>query len=50
MLPIQIYDWWGNPERGFDSLAAAAIIFLLTFLIAMNALAIWMRRRFERRW
>ena len=50
VLPIQIYDWWGNPERGFDSLAAAAIIVLLTFLIAMNALAIWMRRRFERRW
>ena len=50
VLPVQIYSWAGNPERGFVALTSAAIMVLLTFLIAMNAIAVLMRRRFERRW
>lgn len=49
-LPVQIYMWADSPERGFAEKAAAAILVLLVFLAAMNALAVYMRRRFERRW
>jgi phosphate transport system permease protein len=50
VLPVQIYMWAGSPERGFVEKTSAAILVLLVFLLAMNALAIWLRRRFERRW
>ncbi|MEW6089294.1 MAG: phosphate ABC transporter permease PstA [Pseudomonadota bacterium] len=49
-LPTQIYIWADSPERGFTSRTSAAIIVLLGFLICMNAIAIYMRKRFERRW
>lgn len=49
-LPVQIYLWAGSPERGFVEKAAAAIMVLLAFLIAMNSLAVVLRKRFERRW
>lgn len=49
-LPVQIYLWADSPERAFAQLTAAAIIVLLAFLILMNGLAIYLRRRFERRW
>jgi phosphate transport system permease protein len=49
-LPVQIYIWADSPERAFAERTAAAIMVLLAFLIAMNALAIYFRRRFERRW
>ena len=50
LLPVQIYLWADSPERAFVEKTAAAIIVLLAFLIAMNALAVYLRRRFERRW
>ena len=50
LLPVQIYLWADSPERAFVERTAAAIIVLLAFLIAMNALAVYLRRRFERRW
>jgi phosphate transport system permease protein len=50
VLPVQIYMWAGGAERGFVEKTAAAILVLLAFMLAMNALAILMRRRFERRW
>lgn len=50
VLPVQIFLWAGSPELAFIERASAAIMVLLTFLIGMNALAIWMRRRLERRW
>jgi phosphate transport system permease protein len=50
VLPVQIYLWADSPERAFVALTSAAIIVLLGFLVAMNALAIILRRRFERRW
>ena len=49
-LPTQIFIWADSPERGFVSRTSAAILVLLTFLIAMNAIAIYLRSRFERKW
>jgi phosphate transport system permease protein len=49
-LPTQIFIWADSPERGFVSRTSAAILVLLGFLIFMNALAIYLRQRFERRW
>ncbi len=49
-LPTQIFIWADSPERGFVSRTSAAILVLLGFLIFMNALAIFLRNRFERSW
>lgn len=49
-LPIQIFSWTGRPQEGFHELAAAASILLLILLIAMNAVAIFIRNRFQKRW
>jgi phosphate transport system permease protein len=49
-LPTQIYIWADSPERGFVSRTSAAILVLLGFLFLMNAIAIFLRQRFERRW
>lgn len=49
-LPTQIYIWADSPERGFVSRTSAAILVLLGFLLIMNAIAIFLRQRFERRW
>ena len=50
VLPVQIYLWADSPERGFVELTSAAIIVLLAFLLIMNGAAVWLRKRFERRW
>jgi phosphate transport system permease protein len=50
VLPVQVYLWASSSEQGFIELASAAIMVLLTFMISMNALAIWLRKRLERRW
>ncbi|SFR47408.1 phosphate ABC transporter membrane protein 2, PhoT family [Marinobacter gudaonensis] len=50
VLPVQVFLWAGSPELAFIERASAAIMVLLTFLIGMNALAIWLRKRLERRW
>ncbi|MBS3803762.1 MAG: phosphate ABC transporter permease PstA [Oleiphilaceae bacterium] len=50
VLPVQVFLWAGSPESGFIERASAAIMVLLTFLMSMNALAIWLRKRLERRW
>ncbi len=49
-LPVQIYNWTQRGDPGFVERASGAIIVLLVFLIAMNAVAIYLRRKFERRW
>ncbi|SOD94394.1 phosphate ABC transporter permease PstA [Blastococcus haudaquaticus] len=49
-LPIQIFNWAGQPQVEFQEVAAAAIIVLLGMLLLMNALAIVIRNRFQRRW
>jgi phosphate transport system permease protein len=49
-LPTQIYIWADSPERGFVSRTSAGILVLLGFLITMNALAVILRARLQRRW
>lgn len=49
-LPIQIFNWSSRPQSGFHTLAAAASIVLLVLLMAMNALAIYIRNHFQQRW
>ncbi len=50
VLPVQIFMWADFPEPAFQQRTSAAIMVLLGFLIAMNALAVVLRKRFERRW
>lgn len=50
VLPVQIYMWADFPEPAFQQKTSAAIMVLLAFLVAMNAIAIVLRKRFERRW
>ena len=50
VLPVQIYLWADSPERAFTERTSAAIMVLLAFLILMNAGAVWLRRKLERRW
>jgi phosphate transport system permease protein len=50
LLPVQIYLWSDLPELGFQSRTAAAIIILMCVLFALNGVAIYLRKRFERRW
>jgi phosphate transport system permease protein len=50
VLPVQIYLWADSPERAFVERTSAAIMVLLVFLIVMNGLAVYLRKRYERRW
>jgi phosphate transport system permease protein len=49
-LPVQVYLWADSPERAFVERTSAAIVVLLVFLLVMNATAILLRKRFERRY
>jgi phosphate transport system permease protein len=52
-LPIQIFDWISRPSNDvndYASLAAGAIIVLMVLLLGMNAVAIWLRNRYEQKW
>jgi phosphate transport system permease protein len=49
-MPIQIFNWASRPQAEFQELASAAIIVLLGLLLAMNAVAIIIRNRFQKRW
>jgi phosphate transport system permease protein len=49
-LPVQVYMWATEAERGFVERTAAATLVLLGFMIAMNAVAIVLRQRFTRKW
>jgi len=50
VLPIQIFNWISRPQEEFKVLAAAAIMLLLVILLAMNAAAIYLRNRYQRKW
>ncbi len=50
VLPVQIFLWADEVDRGFVEKTSAAIIVLLLFMLLMNGLAIYLRNRFERRW
>ncbi len=49
VLPIQIFNWVSRPQPAFQVNAAAAILVLLALLLTMNAAAIWLRDRFQRK-
>lgn len=49
-LPIQIFNWTGRPQEGFHELAAATSVLLLGVLLLMNALAIFIRNKYQKRW
>ena len=49
-MPAQIYEWAKRADPAFYERAWGGIIILLVFLIGMNAIAVLLRRRFERRW
>jgi phosphate transport system permease protein len=52
-LPIQIFDWISRPSNDINdyaSLAAGAIVVLMVLLLGMNAIAIWLRNRYEQKW
>jgi len=50
VLPVQIFLWSDEIDRGFVERTSAAIIVLLAFLLVMNGMAIYLRNRFENRW
>jgi phosphate transport system permease protein len=49
-LPVLVYKWSSAAERAWQPMTSAGIIVLLVFMFAMNALAVYLRRRLERRW
>lgn len=49
-LPVQVYNWTQRADPAFVERASGAIIVLLVLLMCMNILAIFLRRKFERRW
>jgi phosphate transport system permease protein len=50
VLPAQIYMWANNPERAFIARTSAGIVVLMSLLLVVNATAIYLRKRFEKRW
>ncbi len=50
VMPVQIYLWAGSPEAGFAARTSAAIMVLLLLLLAMNMLAIMLRKKYEIKW
>lgn len=50
VVPIQIFDWATRPQDGYAVVAACAILVLLVLVLLLNALAILLRARFQRRW
>jgi phosphate transport system permease protein len=49
-LPIQIFGWVSEARPEFAELAAGGIIVLMVILLAMNAVAIWLRNKYEKKW
>jgi phosphate transport system permease protein len=50
VLPIQVFNWVSRPQAAFAENAAAGILVLLALLLAMNAVSIVLRDRFQRRY
>ena len=50
VLPVQIFLWSDEIDRGFVERTSAAIIVLLLFLLLMNGVAIYLRNKFEKKW
>lgn len=49
VMPLQIYNWTGRPQKDFEHLAGAAIIVLMIILLLMNSLAIGLRQHFSKK-
>ena len=49
-MPVQIFMWSDSAERAFYERSSLAILFLVGFLIIMNSLAVFLRRKFEKKW
>lgn len=49
VLPIQVFNWTSMPQEKFRGLAAATILVLMALLLSMNAIAVWLRDRYEKR-
>ena len=49
-MPVQVYLWADSPERGFMEKTSGAIMVLLAMLVLMNGLAVYLRKKFEKRW
>ena len=49
-MPVQIYLWSDSPELGFAERSAAAIMVLLMFLVFFNGIAVYIRKKFEKKW
>jgi len=49
VLPIQIFNWTSRPQQDFHANAAAGILVLMALLLTMNAVAIWLRDRYQRK-
>ncbi|MCM8811433.1 MAG: phosphate ABC transporter permease PstA [Candidatus Omnitrophica bacterium] len=49
VLPIQIFNWVSRPQKGFFTCAAAGILILLAVLLMMNAAAVFLRQRYQKR-
>ena len=49
VLPIQIFNWVSRPQKGFSTNAAAAIIVLLAITFLMNAVAVWIRHKYQKK-
>ena len=50
VMPIQIFNWTKESREEFQILASATIVLLLVILLAMNAVAILIRNRTQKRW
>jgi phosphate transport system permease protein len=50
VLPIQIFSYISNAKKEFEPLAAASIVVLLIMLLALNAAAIFLRNKYQKRW
>ena len=50
VLPAQVFTWAGEPRQAFTEKTGAGIIVLLAILLTLNATAVFLRRKFERRW
>ncbi len=50
VMPAQLFTWAGMPERMYIEKTAAGIMVLLTILISLNAIAIYLRKKYEVKW
>ncbi|XOZ32313.1 phosphate ABC transporter permease PstA [Halomonadaceae bacterium KBTZ08] len=50
VLPAQVFTWASEPQQAYVEKTAAGIMVLLAVLLSLNATAVFLRRKFERRW